>query len=437
MNDTIAAIATAAGRGGVAIIRLSGDPVPIVEKMFFPKGRIPVSRFEGYRLYPGEIDCGSFSDFGLCVLFRAPKSFTGENVVELHCHGGVQIARAVLKRAIALGARLAERGEFTKRAFLNGKLSLSSAEGMADMINGESDAEVRAGFALYHETLTNRVKALQEQLTSLLAGMDCDIDYPEEDLEFASEEAVKNALEGISLDLEQLIAGYGTGRKIKQGVTVVLAGRPNAGKSSLLNALLGFDRAIVSEIPGTTRDLVDGSMEIEGVKFRLFDTAGLRKSDDAVEKIGVERAERLLKSADIILYLAESWTEEDSRLAAASPLKPVLVATKSDLNPPFEGAELSVSAKSGAGLSGLRSLLYERGVGEGADGAFLVEERHYSALLRARASIRSALENLGNVPSDLLTVDVKECWDALGEITGETASERVIEEIFAKFCVGK
>ena len=437
MNDTIAAIATAAGRGGVAIIRLSGNPIPIVEKMFAPKGSIPVSRFEGYRMYPGEIDCGSFSDFGLCVLFRAPKSFTGEDVAEFHCHGGVQIARAVLKKALSLGARLAERGEFTKRAFLNGKLSLSSAEGMADMINGESDAEVRAGFALYHETLTNRVKSLQESLTSLLAGMDCDIDYPEEDLEFASEDAVRKELEGLCAALDSLISGYKTGRKIKQGVTVVLAGRPNAGKSSLLNALLGYDRAIVSSVPGTTRDLVEGNLEIEGVKFRLVDTAGLRESEDEIEKIGIERAERLLKSADVILYLAEAWTEEDERLLAACPIKPVLVATKADIPSSVEGAELCVSARSGEGLPELRALLYEKGVGEGTDGAFLVEERHYAALLRARECVRSALENLGRVPSDLLTVDVRECWDALGEITGETASERVIEEIFAKFCVGK
>lgn len=436
MLDTIVAVATAAGRGGVAIVRLSGNPIPIAEKMFTPSGKTAVKDFEGYRMYPGKIDCGNFTDFGLCVLFRAPKSFTGEDVVEFHCHGGVQIARGIVQKAISLGARLAERGEYTKRAFLNGKLSLSSAEGMVDMINGESEAEVRAGFALYGETLTKKVKVLQDELTTVLAGIDCDIDYPEEDLEFASEETIKTHLKAIDASLAKLLAGYSVGKKIKQGVTIVIAGRPNAGKSSLLNVLLGYDRAIVSSIPGTTRDSVEGSIEIEGIRFNLVDTAGLRESDDEIERIGVQRAEKLVKSADVLLYLFEEWKDEDEAFVRSLTSPVVIVRTKADQGTQGK-ADLAISSASGEGIEKLKALLYEKGVGEANDGAFLVEERHYSALRSAKYSVEEAMKNIGFVPSDMLAVDLRNVWESLGEITGETASETVINEIFAKFCVGK
>lgn len=437
MNDTIAAIATASGRGGIAVIRLSGSPVPIAEKMFVPKGKTAVRDFEAYRMYPGEIDGGTFRDFGLCVLFRAPKSFTGEDVIEFHCHGGAQIARGILRRALSLGARLAERGEFTKRAFLNGKLSLASAEGMADMINGESEAEVRAGYALYGETLTRKAKAMQARLQTQLAGLDCDMDYPEEDLEFATLSEVRAALAETEAELDRLLAGYGVGKKIKQGVNVVIAGRPNAGKSSLLNALLGYDRAIVSDVPGTTRDSVEDTLEIEGVRFRLVDTAGLRESEDKIEKIGIERAKRLVRSADLLLFLSEEWTKEDDALLSEwEGLPRLIVCTKRDLGRGFP-ADAIVSSRTGEGVEELKRLLYERGVGESNDGAFLVEERHYAALGRAKESVRAALDAIGNVSSDLLAVDIADAWEALGEISGETASESVISEIFEKFCVGK
>lgn len=436
MTDTIVAVATAAGRGGVAIVRLSGNPIPIAEKMFKPSGKTSVAEFESYKMYTGKIDCGAFTDFGLCVLFRAPRSFTGEDVVEFHCHGGVQIARGIVQKAISLGARLAERGEYTKRAFLNGKLSLSSAEGMVDMINGESEAEVRAGFALYGETLTKKVRLLQDSLTTVLAGIDCDIDYPEEDLEFASEDTIRNELRKIDLELDRLLSGYAVGKKIKQGVTVVIAGRPNAGKSSLLNVLLGYDRAIVSSIPGTTRDSIEGSIEIEGIRFNLIDTAGLRESEDEIERIGVTRAERLVQSADVLLYLFESWTEDDEAFLQGRTSPVVLVRTKADKG--GEGqADLVISSVSGEGIKELKKVLYEKGVGQSNDGAFLVEQRHYESLRKAKESIFDALCNLGFVPLDMIAVDLRNVWEALGEITGETASETVINEIFAKFCVGK
>ena len=252
ISDIIAAVSTPPGRGGVAVVRLSGaGALGIAEKMFAPSGRTPVRGFEPYRMYPGSADCGAFRDFGLCVYFKAPHSFTGEDVVEFHCHGGTAITRGILKRAVSLGARLAERGEFTKRAFLNGKLSLASAEGLVDMINGESDAQVRAGYMLYSERLTGKVRTLQGELTEILAGIDADIDFPEEDIEHTDLKDVREKIDHIAGELAALSATYGVGKKVKEGVSVVLAGRPNTGKSSVLNALLGADKAIVSSVAGT------------------------------------------------------------------------------------------------------------------------------------------------------------------------------------------
>ena len=317
-SENIAAISTPPGRGGVAVIRISGDsPLAVAEKMFSPKGKTPVGRFEPYRMYPGEIDCGTFCDYGLCVYFRAPHSFTGEDVVEFHCHGGTSIARGVLKRAVACGCRPAERGEFTKRAFMNGKLSLSSAEGLVDMINGESEAEVRAGYLLYAERLTGAAKELQDRLTEILAGIDADIDFPEEDIERTELLNVREPLEKMGKDLRALLSTYKTGKKIKDGVSVVLAGKPNTGKSSVLNALLGADKAIVSSVAGTTRDVVEGSLEIGGVRFNLYDTAGIRDSDDAIESIGIRRAKSLLEGADLVLFIldaSEKMSAEDREI---------------------------------------------------------------------------------------------------------------------------
>ena len=283
--DVISAIATAPGRGGVAIVRMSGEgALSIARRMFSRRGE-----YLPNVMYAGKIDCGSFEDYGMCVYFRAPKSFTGEDTVEFHCHGGTEIARGVLEQTLALGARAAERGEFTKRAFLNGKLSLSAAEGMADMINAEARAQVRAGFMLYGEKLTNEGKRLQALLTECLASIDADVDYPEEDLNAQSREEVVLLLKEVQAGLSALLKQYRAGRKIKSGVNAVICGKPNAGKSSLLNALLGCDKAIVSPVAGTTRDAVEGSLEINGVLFRLTDTAGLRESGDEIEREGIRR----------------------------------------------------------------------------------------------------------------------------------------------------
>ena len=443
-SENIAAVSTPAGRGGVAVIRLSGDsPLAVAEQMFLPRGNTRVKDFQPYRMYPGEIVAEHFKDFGLCVYFKAPHSFTGEDVVEFHCHGGTSIARGILSRALSLGCRGAERGEFTKRAFHNGKLSLSSAEGLIDMINGESEAEVRAGYMLYGETLKNEADGLQAEITDILAGIDADMDFPEEDIEHTDLSDIAVRLKKLSAKLSSLTASYGTGRKIKQGVRVVIAGRPNTGKSSLLNALLQAEKAIVSSVPGTTRDAVEGTLEIEGVRFNLYDTAGIRESENEIENIGIARARALIDGADLILFVldgSEKMSEEDAEIYRQVADKPkIVVSNKNDLQ--GEGGEkcdIRVSAKTGENIAALRAMMLEKSMaGYDTDAAFLIEKRHYDALACALAEINEAVSLCGNVPLDLLGVHLKAAWDKLGEISGKTATEEIINEIFSKFCVGK
>ena len=445
MEENISAIATPSGKGGVAIIRISGKTaLALAEKMFTPTGKTKVADFEPYRMYTGKIDGGNFTDFGLCVYFKAPASYTGEDVVEFHCHGGETIARGILKQTFIHGARSAGRGEFTKRAFLNGKLSLSSAEGVADMINGESDAEVKAGYLLYSEKLTGKVRDFQSELKTLLAGIDVSVDYPEEDIEEQHIEELRIALCNLKEKLSSLIAGYATGKKIKTGVTVAICGKPNTGKSSLLNRLLGYDKAIVSEIAGTTRDAVEGTIEIRGRKFNLYDTAGVRESGDRIENIGIERAEAIIRSADVAVFVADlvrGVDEEDGKVLQMLQGKPLIkVFNKTDIatDETDTDADVHTSAVTGEGVQKLKELLYEKGFGDcGEDAAFLIEQRHYDALCRSKQSLERAIFACDSQPLDLIGIDVKEAWDALGEITGETATEAIIQEIFEKFCVGK
>lgn len=433
MTDCIAAIATAHGTGGVAVIRLSGEnALGLAKKMFSPVRE----KVTPNRMYAGNISGDGFTDYGFMVYFKAPHSFTGENVVEFHCHGGVQIARGILKKCLSLGARAAERGEFTKRAFLNGKLSLSSAEGMIDMINAESLALIRAGSMMYAEKLTREVKDIQNELKDVLAAIAVEIDYPEEDADGTDLKNISLKLGKIYGDTEKLAESYKSGKKIKDGVTVALCGVPNVGKSSLLNALLGYERAIVSAEEGTTRDAVEGSVEIGGVKFDLMDTAGIRERAGTVESIGIERAKAVIRSADAVLLVTDGKT--DCEIVSGATGKIIKVFNKCDSLKPFGEYDIALSAKTGEGVDKLKNLLLETCGGEiTSDKAYIVEERHYDALKRALHSLRSATEGLFGVTLDLIAVDLKDAWDALGEITGETASEEIISTVFAKFCVGK
>ena len=436
MQDVISAISTASGTGGVAIIRLSGTgSLEIAEKMFAPSGKTAVSDFAPNVMYAGYIDGEGFKDFGMCVYFKSPKSFTGEDVVEFNCHGGVQIARGILSKTLSLGARAAEKGEFTKRAFINGKLSLSSAEGMIDMINAESLALLRAGSMMYGEKLTAEIKQLQEELTAVLAEIAAEIDYPEEDLDGLDERKIYSGIAVLSQKLNGLAASYSSGKKIKDGVTVAICGKPNTGKSSLLNSLLGYDKAIVSDEAGTTRDAVEGSLIIDGVKYNLIDTAGIRERAGTVESIGIERAKKIINTADIIISVSDGGGEAEVPEGSGQIIR---VFNKCDKTKPDGNYDCVISAKTGEGLPNLTKLLSEKSVGElSLDKAYIIEQRHYSALMRAEEALRSAMDNIGSYTPDVLSIDLKEAWDALGEITGETANEEIINTVFEKFCVGK
>lgn len=433
--DCISAISTASGTGGVAIIRISGDnALDIAKKMFEPTRR-DCPYIPNY-MYSGNILGDGFSDYGFLVWFRAPKSFTGEDIVEFHCHGGVMLARGILKKTLLCGARLAEKGEFTRRAFLNGKLSLASAEGMADMINAESLALLRAGRMMYTERLTGDVKKAQDTLTELIASVAVEIDYPEEDESGLDFEKIKSQISALRAELLRLLQSYGKGKKIKSGVKVAIFGKPNTGKSSLLNALLGYDKAIVSDEAGTTRDAVEGETEIGDVRYSFFDTAGIREVAGKVESMGIDRAKNIVLSADIALSVSDGGGEAEIPVGFSG--ERVRVFNKSDIKKPCGDYDIAVSAKTGENVEKLKKLLAERAVGElGYDKAFIVEERHYDALSRAERALCECEKGLKNLTADLVAVDLRQAWDALGEITGESATEEIISAVFSKFCVGK
>ena len=495
MLDCIAAIATPHGTGGVAVIRLSGTGcLEIAAKMFEPSGRPrgfcgvadkltrsvaadgsatvaePAFKkpsaggtaknhcaagaadsaicarsseyFEPNRMYPGNIICDGFTDYGYMVYFKAPKTFTSEDCVEFHCHGGEQISAGVLRRAIALGARAAERGEFTRRAFLNGKLSLAAAEGMIEMINAESSAMLRAGGMLYREKLTEEVAEIQRSLKDIIAAICAEIDYPEEDLDGLDFKKINARLKILREEIATLKDGWARGKRLKNGVSVAICGAPNVGKSSVLNAILGYDKAIVSPEAGTTRDIVEGRAEINGVAFDFADTAGIRENAGAIESAGIERAKKIASSADIILYVFSGDSDGDetaetelSRLSSGGA-KVIKVFNKCDIFPRQSGFNACISAKTGDGLEELKEKLFEASFGERANAsAVIVEERHYDALTSALDAIDSALGE--SLTADLVAVDLKEAWEKLGEITGETAGEEIINTVFEKFCVGK
>ena len=443
-SENIAAISTGMVASGVAVIRISGDsPLSVANKMFKPLGKVSVMDFTPNVMYAGEIEAQGFTDFGMCVYFKAPKSFTGEDTVEFHCHGGTAITKGILSKILSLGVRLATNGEFTKRAFLNGKLSLSSAEGLIDMINSESVSGVKAGYYLYREKLLKKVTDIQNVLTDSLSQIDVDMDFPEEDIEQTATPKIKQDLIDSIAEIDALLKTYRTGRTLKNGVRVGIVGKPNTGKSSTLNALLNYDKAIVSSIAGTTRDIVEGSIDIGGVKFNFFDTAGIRESDDVIEEIGVSLSKRILDECDLVVFIADAcdFNSEDEKILSLVKDKNLLfVINKTDVSEfKDERAALYISALNKTNIEELSKAIFEKTIGNGIDvnGDFLCEERHFEALSRAKEKLQLALNAIELVTLDLLAIDVKDAWDALGEISGKTATEEIINNIFAKFCVGK
>ena len=447
-RDTIAAQATAAGEGGVAIVRVSGaDCLRIISRVFRAKNGKPLEN--RVLTYGYVMEDGGVADEAMAVLMRAPHSYTREDVAEIHCHGSQALVGKILRLLMAAGARMAEPGEFTYRAFLNGRIDLAQAEGVMRMIRAGSERAMRSAVRQMEGGVSAFVRTAREEITSLLAAMAAAIDFPDEVEETQTAREVTAACKAIAAKLAAACDAR-AGRIEDEGLRVVLCGRPNAGKSSLLNALLGGERAIVTDIPGTTRDTLTEAVQIGGVRVLLTDTAGLRETGDAVERIGVERAKKALAEADVralVLDSASPLTEEDK--AALSGLAPqMIVLSKGDLAQRLTAADVraafgdvpmvTVCATRGEGMEALRDALTAFVPADGAESSALSQARHVEAAGRARAALCDAVTAIEDgMPLDVAAVDLSAALDALGEITGETMSERVIDEVFAKFCVGK
>jgi len=449
-DDTIAAIATAvaAGEGSVAIVRLSGPQAEAIGRRVF---RAPGAQpWESHRvLYGHVIDPASAErvDEALLLLMRAPRSFTRETVVELHCHGGLVCVQRVLELVLAAGARLALPGEFSQRAFLNGRLDLTRAEAIADLITARSRRAAQLAMAGLDGGLQRRIAALRERLLDQLAELEARVDF-EEDLPPLDGAAVADELVAVRAELEQLLREADQGQLLREGLRVAIVGRPNVGKSSLLNRLSRSERAIVTDLPGTTRDLVESELVLQGVPLTLLDTAGIRATDDRVEQIGIERSRAALQAADAVLLLFDlsaGWTSADAELQAlVPPGVPLLrVGNKADqLQPvaaPAPEAEVRISALSGAGQEQLVAALLEccgRSGDQGVQVALNRRQRDLAA--RAASSLEACLEAAASgLPWDFWTIDLRAAVRLLGEITGSEVSEAVLDRVFARFCIGK
>ena len=442
--DTIAAIATPLGTGAVGIIRLSGESaLEIAARVFSPYKLNSLKDAAPYMMYLGRLDCGGVQDRALAVFFRAPASYTGEDMVELHCHGGTALLGHVLNGLLSLGARIADRGEFTRRAFLNGKMDLSDAEGVIDMINGESAAAVNAGYRLATGGTSAAVRALTAPLLDVIAHMEAALDYPEE-MEEESRLAAKPVIDALIEKTRALLLTCRRGSIVKNGITAAIVGETNVGKSSLLNALAGRERAIVTEIAGTTRDSIEESVEWRGVTLRFIDTAGIRESSDPVESLGIRRSRNIASSSDIVLLVSDGSRPNNAKkselLKDVDKKTPVIeVVNKSDLVPKKKSSGFSISAKTGENVDALKDKIVETVLGENIDasGELITSLRHKEALERALTSLISAKENFDAVPAECTLLDLRAAYSAFGEITGDTADEKIIDTIFSKFCLGK
>ncbi len=445
LNDTIVATCTPVGVGGIAIIRLSGEnAVKIADTLFVAKnGKIP-SQFNKRELVLGEFTHKNFADTCLAVVFSS-NSFTGEPTVEFQSHGGIKVANSIVNACINNGARLAKNGEFSLRAVLNGKMKLCDAEGMIDMINAESDAELRAGKTIMSGGLTQKVEEFKTELTDLIAEVEVSFDYPEEDIEYIAKNNILNRSEQLIQELEQLISTYNSGAIIKNGINACLIGKPNVGKSSLLNALLNKNKAIVTEIAGTTRDVIEDAFEINGIKVNILDTAGIRSTKDIVERLGVERSVELINQADIVLFITDSSLPLDQQdkhiLSLLSGKKYLTVHNKADMLEPSNKTPNGIytSCKTGEGIEKLKQEIYNSVVGKTImqGGLTLTNARHVNCLKRAKDALINAKQSIGNLTLDLVSVDLNEAFVALGEVTGDTSNEAILDSIFSKFCLGK
>ncbi len=464
-KDTIAAIATPIGEGGISVIRVSGaQAIQIASSIF--QGRGSLAEAASHTAHLGKVlaSDGSVVDEVVATVFVGPHSYTGENTVEMSCHGGILVTRRILDQMLEHGARHAEPGEFTKRAFLNGRIDLSQAEAIADLIHARSSAAHRASILQLEGVLSGRIHTLRSKLVDLIGLLELELDFVEEDLEFVDKRELRHSVAHARDEADRLMKTFRLGRIYREGVKVAIVGPPNAGKSSLLNALLESNRAIVTDIPGTTRDTIEEGVVIGGVSFRLVDTAGIRETDNPVEREGIRRTAAEAENSDIVLLVLDGSKDADPSYDEAvcgfrEKLKEraktsIVALNKADLScvlpeevPGNIGFSTStdctrISAKTGMGVDSLQKLLLSKALRDtqhsSEEGATVTSARHFEALKKAEESLLYSLKSLDQGESnEFVAVDLRNALDRLGEITGEVTTEEILNSIFSKFCVGK
>ena len=452
--DTIAAISTPRGEGGIGIIRISGDKsFEILDRIFNTKN--PNRDLGFYKFNYGFIhDNGKIVDEVMAVRMKAPKTYTCEDVVEINCHGGHLISEKVLELVLKNGARHAEQGEFTKRAFMNGRIDLSQAEAVMDIIHGKTEKSISLSLEQLRGDLRDKIVSFKKALLDVTAHVNVVLDYPEEGIDDPLPSNLRENLENVYAEADRLISSYDKGKKIKEGIKTVIAGKPNVGKSTLLNSLLKEERAIVTHIPGTTRDVIEEIINIKGIPLVLTDTAGIRKTEDIVENIGVEKSKKFIENADLVLLVLDASRElesEDREVIEEIQnhnKKTIVLLNKIDLERKIEldefGLEniLEISAKDNIGIEDMEERIYsyivEENVEDSSEKLIITNIRHKTALEKTKDAIRNIFETIdAGMPMDLISVDLKEALDSLSEITGEISSEDILDHVFGNFCVGK
>lgn len=441
-TDTICAVATPAGSGGVGIVRISGPGVTLIGREILAS--LPEPRNAKFSSF--QDGAGSTIDSGIALYFKSPHSFTGEDVLELQAHGGPVVLNLLLKRVLSLGARLARPGEFSERAFLNDKLDLAQAEAIADLIESGTEASARAAQRSLQGVFSRQVEGILESLVALRIHVEAAMDFPDEEIDFLADPKILATLESLQLKVSDVQQQAHQGQLLKDGLTLAIIGRPNSGKSSLLNALTGRDSAIVTDVPGTTRDLVREQINMDGLPLHLIDTAGIRDTGDQVEAEGVRRARDSLREADLVLLVVDAGSDPEDQLALKAELPsavPCLVVFNktdiSDRSGDSNGEEVWISAKTGAGMGGLKSSIRNRfGLTESNEGAFTARTRHLDALARVSTSLETGRRQLvEHQAGEILAEELRQAQHALGEITGKFTSEDMLGAIFASFCIGK
>ena len=452
--DTIAAISTPRGEGGIGIIRISGDKsFEILDRIFNTKN--PNRDLGFYKFNYGFIhDNGKIIDEVMAVRMKAPKTYTCEDVVEINCHGGHLISEKVLELVLKNGARHAEQGEFTKRAFMNGRIDLSQAEAVMDIIQGKTEKSISLSLEQLRGDLRDKIASFKKALLDVTAHVNVVLDYPEEGIDDPLPSNLRENLENVYAEADRLISSYDKGKKIKEGIKTVIAGKPNVGKSTLLNSLLKEERAIVTHIPGTTRDVIEEIINIKGIPLVLTDTAGIRKTEDIVENIGVEKSKKFIENADLVLLVLDASRElesEDREVIEEIQnhnKKTIVLLNKIDLERKIALEEfnleniLEISARDNIGIEDMEERIYsyivEENVEDSSEKLIITNIRHKTALEKTKDAIRNIFETIdAGMPMDLISVDLKEALDSLSEITGEISSEDILDHVFGNFCVGK